>query len=806
MNRIFKVIYDKVKGNYVVTSEFGKTNKKTKTSTAVKATLLALAIPALFASFPVGVPSVQAADSVTYDESTEKAHQQITLDGPAGEGTLITNLKNGMKAKGSTDAITGGQLWDTEQYIDEVKGMVTTNTNTLMKVNKSISDHGTKLIQYSNRLGDLENGYTIKVNGTEVNELNINNKSLKFGNTDTISVASDNNGTLRFNAATGQVELDNNGLVTGDMVMRAIKKETEGLPTDANVANKLDKDLINLSEAGETKLNNLVETAASNKANVNAEGIDTEAWREKLAANTIEENESGFITSDMMFSALKTFDSEYAYKDASNLDAVSISNWQEKLGNGMNVEGNTGLITGDTLNKALKDIQPGTGTTIKGSDTINVTDEGVVSVKANGEVKDNNTGIVTGGQVSEAIKEATKNIASDATVASKASKDLDNLSDKGQQKIKDVMKADMDTKLDKGLSNISDEGKQVIKDTVKADLDKKADITYVDGKVKDLNDKLETKADKSYVDNAVKNNVNKEELKTELDKKADISYVDSTVNDAVKDKVTKDELSKGLEAKADKKDLESKINADASNLTDENVKSWTEKLGTGTVTENNKNLVTGDEVYKAVMKVDGNKGLVTSDENSIYIGKNDSTTAINFKNSEGTARVLTGIKTDANDDTSAANVGYVKDSVNNVYQNVDNAMNSMYNKLNSDMSKGIAGASALAALKPLDYDPDDKVTFAVGYGHYKGENAAALGLFYRPNENTMLNVGTSLGSGNNAVNAGLSFKVGKGSTYNGLSKAEMAAELVKQGQKIENLEKDNAELREKLEEILAKMK
>ena len=105
-----------------------------------------------------------------------------------------------------------------------------------------------------------------------------------------------------------------------------------------------------------------------------------------------------------------------------------------------------------------------------------------------------------------------------------------------------------------------------------------------------------------------------------------------------------------------------------------------------------------------------------------------------------------------------------------------------------------AGAAALAALHPQDFDPDDKWDFAVGYGNYRGANAAAVGAFYRPNEDTTLSVGGTVGGGENMVNAGISFKFGQGNHVTN-SRVAMAKELLalkdyvqKQDEKIEQLE------------------
>ena len=97
-------------------------------------------------------------------------------------------------------------------------------------------------------------------------------------------------------------------------------------------------------------------------------------------------------------------------------------------------------------------------------------------------------------------------------------------------------------------------------------------------------------------------------------------------------------------------------------------------------------------------------------------------------------------------------------------------------KLGNRINKVGAGAAALAALHPLDFDPDDKWDFAAGYGNYNGENAAAVGAYYRPNEDTMLSVGGSFGNGENMVNAGVSLKLGQGNHVS-TSKVAMAKEI-----------------------------
>lgn len=107
-------------------------------------------------------------------------------------------------------------------------------------------------------------------------------------------------------------------------------------------------------------------------------------------------------------------------------------------------------------------------------------------------------------------------------------------------------------------------------------------------------------------------------------------------------------------------------------------------------------------------------------------------------------------------------------------------------KLGNRINKVGAGAAALAALHPLDFDPDDKWDFAAGYGNYNGENAAAIGAYYRPNEDTMFSVGGSFGNGENMVNAGVSLKLGQGNHVS-TSKVAMAKEIKDLRKELEGL-------------------
>ena len=141
-------------------------------------------------------------------------------------------------------------------------------------------------------------------------------------------------------------------------------------------------------------------------------------------------------------------------------------------------------------------------------------------------------------------------------------------------------------------------------------------------------------------------------------------------------------------------------------------------------------------------------------------------------------------------------------------QNSMNGMNTRITKLDRRVDKVGAGAAALAALHPLDFDPDNKWDIAGGYGHYAGQSAMALGAYYRPNEDVMFSIGGAFGNGEDMINAGVSVKVGSGESKTTTSKAAMAKEINELREIVAtqqaNMEKQEARIQE-LEKIIQKL-
>lgn len=186
--------------------------------------------------------------------------------------------------------------------------------------------------------------------------------------------------------------------------------------------------------------------------------------------------------------------------------------------------------------------------------------------------------------------------------------------------------------------------------------------------------------------------------------------------------------------------------------------------------------------------------------NKDVVDKIDNATAGVKSNADAIKSNADAIKSNA--DAIKANTADIADNkaqINNLVNQIgnnDTKINNMINNTRHEARRGIASASALAALHPLDYNPDHKVDVMSGVGHYRGKTAVALGAAYRPNENLMFTVGTAINGKDSSVNAGVSYKVGaKDSTYK--SQASLAKD-------VEDLKQIVAKLQAELEEARKK--
>lgn len=158
--------------------------------------------------------------------------------------------------------------------------------------------------------------------------------------------------------------------------------------------------------------------------------------------------------------------------------------------------------------------------------------------------------------------------------------------------------------------------------------------------------------------------------------------------------------------------------------------------------------------------------------------------------------------------TAGENLSALDNQVASNSSNITN-LNGRVNNLNSKVNKVGAGAAALAALHPLDFNPEDKWDFAVGYGNYRDANSVAVGAFYRPDDDTMFSVGTNFGNGENMINAGVSFKFGpkgKSQVRPGSTQeiTELRATVACQDDQLKKQDSEIKELKAMVQQLMAK--
>ena len=226
-----------------------------------------------------------------------------------------------------------------------------------------------------------------------------------------------------------------------------------------------------------------------------------------------------------------------------------------------------------------------------------------------------------------------------------------------------------------------------------------------------------------------------------------------------------------------KKKLNEQVNV-VGGITDTNKLTTEDNLGV--VSDGNNNL-------KVRMAKDL-KGLNSVTTNTLTVGDvkidNSGINAGNKKISNVAAGDISANSTDA---VNGGQLWKTNQTINNIGGAV--------NELGTRVNRVGAGAAALAALHPLDFDPDDKWDVAAGYGNYKDAHAVSVGAFYRPNEDTMFSVGGSFGGGENMVNAGVSVKLGQGNHVS-TSKVAMAKEIVDLKDAVTRLEAQNEQFRQ----------
>ena len=795
--------------------------------------------------------------AVQYDTGTNKG--KVTLAG--ADGTTITNLKAGEVAETSKDAVNGSQLYAEQKARTDADNKLTGDLATETQA-RTAADTA-----INNKIGTLNaDGHYIQKDASVSSNLNTLDTHVKT-NADAISKetqdreAAITNVTNNLNSLSDsavQYDADTN---KGKVTLAGTDGTTITNLKAGEVA-ETSKDAVNGSQLyAEQK----ARTDADNKLTGDL-ATETQA---RTAADTAINNKIGTLNADGHYiqkdasvsSNLNTLDTQVK----TNADAIS-KETQDREAAITNITNNIGDLS-DSAVKYDADTNKGK-VTLAGADGTTIT-----NLKA-GEVAETSKDAVNGSQLyaeqkarMDADNKLTSDLAAETQARTAADTAIDNkigsLDANGNYIQKDVSissnlstldtqvktNADNIAKNTKSIQNITNNMQNLSENAVKYDGSDKSKVTLggKDGTViKNVKD--------GDLSGSSKDAVNGKQLYNEQQAReaADKAITEKVTNNT--NEITK--IKNGDFTDASKtaihniaKDAVAVVNGKNTTVTkvggtDTTPTTYAVNVeGTGKVAAGDTGLISGDTLYKEVhIDKDGayikgsqsvgqnlselDTGLKTTSDlihanekgDAIQIGGNSTATKVDIsgKDSNGntTGRVITGVVSDVSDPNSAANVGYVNGITSASNEQIYHDMNMQYNHVENDISRAAAGSNALAALHPMqEFDPDDKAQFALGYGHYRNSNAGAVGAFYQPDENSMVNFGVSFGNGDAGINAGVTFKFGPGgSGHHALTKTQMAKVIDAQSKEIDELKKDNADkdkridaLEQKMTEILAKL-
>ena len=638
---------------------------------------------------------------------------------------------------------------------------------------------------YTIKIDDNGNGSTklTKNDGTQGPTINVDASSLNkkiTKNTSSITVVDNKIGSL---------STDGTYIKKANNVSANLVELDKQVNTNATaITNKANLDLSNINPAGENVIKNLAGNKAGEIVDTKLGNITSENYVKK--ADTVNANISALDTQvkanadDIIAANTKitavdnkigslSADGNYI-KKANNVSAnlVELDNQVNANATAITNKANLDLSNISTAgkdviinlagNKAgeIVDVKLGNITSenyVKKANTVNAN---ISALDTQLNKVDNKIGTMTDGNYISAGNTVAGNLsaldnqlkANADAINTKADKDLSNITDAGKKVIKDLAGNKAGEVVDAKLGDITSENYVKKADTVNAN------ISALDKQVKTNADAINTKADKDLSNIT---DAGKKVIKDLAGNKAG-EVVDAKLGDITSENYVKkaDTVNANISA------LDKQMKANADNIGD------TSKLTAAGL---------GSNLSDAVVNVNNKVG--TADElkalKDAGLGDNlaQATAAVNKKA-----------------DKNAADIKTVNGRVDELGGRVD-TLGGAVSKLDTKVNKVGAGAAALAALHPMDFDPDNKLSFAAGVGSYHGASAVAIGAFYRPSEQVMFSISGNMGNGENMVNAGVSFALDRPSKTP-TTKAALVKTVAAQNEQIAALKETVAEQKE----------
>ena len=779
-------------------------------------------------------------DAATYGQIIKKDTYTIQInDDGNGETTLATNAGNDgptitIDASGLSNKITEntnkitavdnkiGSLSADGTYIKKVNN-VSTNLGAL---DTQVKANAGAITAVDNKIGTIASGTYVEAGKNVAENLGKLDTQVK-ANADAIgSLSADgtyikkaNNVSANLGALDTQVKTNTDAIGSLSADGKYIKKANNvsanlvELDNQVNanataITNKANLDLSNISTAGKDVIINLAGNKAGEIVDVKLGNITSENYVKK--ADTVNANISALDKQlNMVDKKIGTM-TDGNYISAGNTVAGNLSALDNQL-----------KANADAINtKADKDLS-------------NITDAGKNVIKdlagnKAGEVVDAKLGDITSENyvkkadtVNANISALDKQVKTNAdAINTKADKDLSNITDAGKNVIKDLAGNKAGEVVDAKLGDITSENYVKKADTVNAN------ISALDKQVKTNADAINTKADKdlSNITDAGKN-VIKDLAGNKAGEVVDAKLGDITSENYVKkaDTVNANISALDKQVKTNADAINTKADKDLSNITDAGKNVIKDLAGNkaGEVVDAKLGDITSENYVKKADTVNANISALdkqmkanadnigdTSKLTAAGLGSNLSDAVVNVNNKVGTADELKALKdaglgdnlaqataaVNKKADKNAADIKTVNGRVDELGGRVD-TLGGAVSKLDTKVNKVGAGAAALAALHPMDFDPDNKLSFAAGVGSYHGASAVAIGAFYRPSEQVMFSISGNMGNGENMVNAGVSFALDRPSKTP-TTKAALVKTVAAQNEQIAALKETVAEQKE----------
>ena len=744
-------------------------------------------------------------DAATYGQILKKGTYTISLDDTGnGNAVLKTNANNdgptikvdasaletqitkNADAIGTLNSLTTTEKTNLVGAVNEVKGTADTalglaNTNKASigtLTNLTTTEKGNLVGAVNEVKGSVDAANTAIAGKADLGLSNIN----ADGKTVIKNLAKTEAGAI-VNVQLGDLSTEKYYVDAGKKVNENISALDKQVKTNADAIDlKANQELSNINATGENKIKTIagvvvegklgtltssIYVDAANTVNANISALDVQ-MKDNADKITTVDNKIGSLSADGKY-----------IKKTKNVSAnlVELDNQVNANATALTSKANLDLsnitVAGETKIKDLASIKAGEVVNVKlGAITSthyvnagNTVNANISALDKQLDNVENKVGTMTDGNYIDAGNTVAGNLsaldnqlkANTDAINKMADKDLSNISDKGQKVIKDLANEKAGEVVADKLGTITSNNYVSAGNTVNANISK------LDEQVKANADAINTKADKDLYNisdkgkNVIKDLANEKAGEVVADKLGTITsnnYVNAsnTVNANIS------ALDKQMKVNTDNIGDTSKLNGLGSNLSD------------AVVTVNNK-VGTADEL-KALKDAGLGDNLAQA------------TAAVNKKA-----------------DKNAEAIKTVNGRVDELGGRVD-TLGGAVSKLDSKVNKVGAGAAALAALHPMEFDSDNKLTFAAGVGSYHGASAAAIGAFYRPSEQVMFSIAGNMGNGENMVNAGVSFALDRPSKTP-TTKAALVKTVVAQNEQIAALNETLAEQNEKIARLEA---